>query len=387
MKRELILFFVLILGFGFLNAQNLMPQKDHGKWGYVDERDVFVIQPIYTTVGEFEGHYAWVNIGGKVKNPLNPIGGKWGIIDKTGKEVVPVIYDYVDLYNNDIVAVNNGARSTETHIEGGVWGFVDIKTGKEIVSPQYEQVGAFNDDGVAWVQKDGSLIRKVQVINIVDSKGRATGSKRALSVTPIYEIDNLFEDYNATGHWALINRDGKLLTGFDYCAIGDFHNGMAWVRNNEKYGVINQSGEHIIPLNYYKIEDFNEYGVTWVWKDEHKCGLIDKSGKELTDIKYNETGKFSNGVAWVKKNDLFGYVNLAGKEITPIIYDTIQSDFGKDSFVRFNKNDNKIIIGWVSHPKLGISWIDHEGNTIVPFEVGKLQYGIEDVIPNELWDY
>ncbi len=44
-----------------------------GKWGFVDEDDNFVIQPIYDEVDEFEGYFASV-----------VLRGRYGYIDREG---------------------------------------------------------------------------------------------------------------------------------------------------------------------------------------------------------------------------------------------------------------------------------------------------------------
>lgn len=424
-KLYFILSFFLLFVCTLVHAQQLVPGKKGSKWGFVNLEGEFVIAPIYTAAGEFEAHYTWVNMGGKAKNPQNPYGGKWGIIDKTGKEVVPVAYDYVDLCNEGLAAVNNGGKTTEETIEGGVWGFVDINTGQEVIPLQYTQVGAFYKDGVAWVQKGGTLKRKVRILNITDEKGKIKESKRLVLVPPMYKINNLFVHFNATGTWALIDKTGKELTGFNYCATGDFHNGMAWVSNNGKYGCVNTEGTEIIPLKYDNITDFFDEGVAWAWEDEtseiHKIGLVDKTGKELTEMKYHEVsdfhegvawvaidekfglinkngkeltemkyevvGDFYNGIAWVSVNGLYGFVNREGVEITSIIYPYIQLSFGKNSCIRFNMNNNETILGCVMDSEYRVSWIDHNGNILVPFESGKIEYNIDEVLPDAVWDY
>lgn len=68
------------------------------------------------------------------------------------------------------------------------------------------------------------------------------------------------------------------------------------------------------------------------WKDEYyeglamvkldkKYGFIDKTGKEVIPIKYDDAESPSEGLAKVKLNDKYGFIDKTGKEVIPIKYD------------------------------------------------------------------
>jgi hypothetical protein len=46
-----------------------------------------------------------------------------------------------------------------------------------------------------------------------------------------------------------------------------------------------------------------------------KGGYTDKTGKEIIPCKYDYAESFFEGLAWVKLNDKWGFVDRAGKEI------------------------------------------------------------------------
>ena len=52
-----------------------------------------------------------------------------------------------------------------------------------------------------------------------------------------------------------------------------------------------------------------------------KWGFIDKTGKEVTPIKYDYAVGFSEGLASVKLNNKYGFIDKTGKEVIPIKYD------------------------------------------------------------------
>ncbi|WP_462351775.1 WG repeat-containing protein [Capnocytophaga leadbetteri] len=75
------------------------------------------------------------------------------------------------------------------------------------------------------------------------------------------------------------------------------------------------------------------------WKDEYyeglamvkldkKYGFIDKTGKEVIPIKYDDAESPSEGLAKVKLNDKYGFIDKTGKEVIPIKYDYV-ADFSE----------------------------------------------------------
>ena len=52
-----------------------------------------------------------------------------------------------------------------------------------------------------------------------------------------------------------------------------------------------------------------------------KYGFIDSSGKEVIPLQYDNIGKFSEGLAPVMLNDKWGFIDKTGKEVIPFRYD------------------------------------------------------------------
>ena len=51
-----------------------------------------------------------------------------------------------------------------------------------------------------------------------------------------------------------------------------------------------------------------------------KYGFVDKTGKEVVPPKYDYVGEFYKGLAPVKLNDQWGLMDTTGKEILPCVY-------------------------------------------------------------------
>ena len=96
---------------------------------------------------------------------------------------------------------------------------------------------------------------------------------------------------------------------FKYDYVGNFSEGLAYVRRNGKYGYIDTTGRKVIPCGSLPISsvktfdffnpagfDFHE-GLARVEKDG-KWGYIDKTGCEVIPCTYDEASDFSDG--WAK---------------------------------------------------------------------------------------
>jgi len=91
-------------------------------------------------------------------------------------------------------------------------------------------------------------------------------------------------------------------------------------KENDKYGFkVASTGEIIIPLIYDDAWGFSE-GLAKV-KLNGKWGFIDKTGKEVIPLKYDGADDFSEGLASVKLNDKYGFIDKTGKEVIPLKYD------------------------------------------------------------------
>jgi hypothetical protein len=73
--------------------------------------------------------------------------------------------------------------------------------------------------------------------------------------------------------------ESTMITSFKYDEVGDFHNGMAKVRNGEKWGYINKSGVEVIAFRYEAAGDFHN-GRAYV-KSKGKYGFIDKYDSQI----------------------------------------------------------------------------------------------------------
>ena len=95
------------------------------------------------------------------------------------------------------------------------------------------------------------------------------------------------------------------------------------VRQNGKWGFIDNTGKVVIPLNYDWTWSFSE-GLAAVERNG-KWGFIDNTGKVVVPLNYDDAGSFSEGLALVSRNGKYGFVDKTGKVVIPLKYDKADS--------------------------------------------------------------
>ena len=110
------------------------------------------------------------------------------------------------------------------------------------------------------------------------------------------------------------------------------------IKKDGLYGVANEEGEWIIEpiLDFDNIYDF-ENGVARVRKNS-KYGLINDKGEIILELNFDKIYSFKNGIAKIKKNEKYGLINNKGKIILLPEADKIMI---KDKFIEI-RNDNNI---------------------------------------------
>ncbi|UCS92172.1 WG repeat-containing protein [Echinicola marina] len=92
--------------------------------------------------------------------------------------------------------------------------------------------------------------------------------------------------------------------------------------NYGKYGLIDKTGQEIVPPKYDYMDEFSKDGLAVVKIGSYpneKCGFIDKTGREITPLKYDIASSFSEGMAMVgsrnldNKNNKVGFIDTTGK--------------------------------------------------------------------------
>ncbi|HWZ21127.1 MAG TPA: WG repeat-containing protein [Cytophagaceae bacterium] len=158
--------------------------------------------------------------------------------------------------------------------------------------------------------------------------------------------------YRKGDKWGYSNREKKIIVECKYQSAHMFREGLAAVKENNKWFFINTKGKKISNI-YDDVQDFREGRAPF--KVDNKWGFIDRNGKEIVQPTYRYAGRFFQGRSWVMDSKrLLGVVNKKGKLIVPIIYnffDEYEEDrhaigaiWQKPSLYQFIKRNGKTIL-------------------------------------------
>lgn len=216
--------------------------RTNNRFGYINEEGVVVIKPQYVYCGDFINGIAWVVTE----------DGKNGFINKKGDWAVESIFIRV----KDMDPVSGLARVRDKN----GWGYTNVKG--EILRP--EGMEKFRDFSEGLCQKRidkkwGYMNNKGEVViePIFDSKSQFGKKLRKVSFDPSFSFS-----VSALGGFGYSNARLKstmaLFKDIENDGATPFKNGLANVRLNGRWGVINKKGEWVLPPTYEWLMPFGE---------------------------------------------------------------------------------------------------------------------------------
>lgn len=151
-----------------------------------------------------------------------------------------------------------------------------------------------------------------------------TGKKRELTDTSYYSITRLI-DY----------RTGLPVDEYDYAGntSEDLTIVGKWNLDDRKLGFVDKDGKVVIPLEYARADNFSE-GLSAVGIGDLEnavYGYINKTGEMVIQPEYDDASAFFDGIAKVAKKDAYGnlkwgLIDKAGKIVAPLEYNEIYYD-------------------------------------------------------------
>lgn len=224
-----------------------------------------------------------------------------GFVDENANVVLPAIYSSAEDFHDGLAAVKFRQKDMKTgddiRTQQLKWGFIN-KQGETVLPAAYYDVGHFNK-GVAPVAIEGHGV-------LINKKGETIATSNSSGAPQ--QFGDLYE-----------------MSGKDY-----------------KRGLMDATGQFVVPPIYDRIEQLNHtetvargphyrnYRNKFVSSNEYfkvfqngKCGLIDNTGELLIPIQYEEIGSFSKGHAVVKRNFRWGLVDAHNNFIIEPNYDFV----------------------------------------------------------------
>lgn len=230
----------------------------------------------------------------------------------------------------------------------------------------------------------------------------------------------IFDDVSREYKCGFIDKTGKEIIPCEYDEVHHFFDGRALVvKRWNAYGFIDERGNEIVPCCNLLLRDyigemyydynFYEERAIFCKKDSKRCGYIDLNGKEITPLEYWGTRPFSEGLGAVQSKDGWGFVDKTGVEVIPCEYSDVKSFYEGLAAVKNNDRwgfidkTNRLVIpcGYkyvgrfdegLAPVKVGEKWgfIDKSGNQAVPCiysDVGEFENGMAPVRKGKKWGY
>lgn len=362
------------------------------KYGFIDMIGNLVLEPKYYSISDFQRGYAIVSLRGYDYNDWDSYRDEpseypiYGVIDSLFNEVIPCVFrslEYVE---------ESHLFETEKGYKDPLGRYVAEFDGKKIFVPcKYLYCGLF---------KNGFAIT---VLKTRDGKRYGLINDKTVDVLPpIFEsltfLDNGLYKFKSNDRYGLVDNTGTIILQNKYHGIGKFKDDLACVQLNiesgdsyadsKLYGYIDLHGNEVLPVEYEFIgKRFNNRvvimkgGEWWLFGiDDYKLtafpgvaylgpcvsddlckvnigGQYDKEknrvtggqfgycsidGKTVIEIVYDSAYNFSEGLAAVKRNGKWGFINTFGEVVVPCKYDEVDSSY-KDGSGRLTKGQEVFV--------------------------------------------
>jgi hypothetical protein len=286
---------------------DLIPYHDGKLWGYCNEQKASIILPQYRFASPFMNKRAWV------QNKDN----KWGMIDKDNKVIAPFVFREWQVVADSFYLVCIYFHSDSTK------GYNVLNSeGKELWAWKYTAI-QYKNEGMFSVEK-----------HLIEGKATAKAPPNKKFWVDLEGNEYLFPSNCGSFSEGLVvcqgnyyDQTGKLAikTGAYYAY--PFKEKMAVIRpNKQQEVVINRKGEVVSKKIYeplYNDRLFSEGLLPIKYKNLY--GFINTAGEEVLPPIYDEAKKFSEGLAPVRMGELWGVINKQGRLVVPFLYDNIHN--------------------------------------------------------------
>ena len=249
--------------------------KKGGKWGLINNNGECLIEPRFEDSREFNQGYANVKLQ-----------GKWGVIDRYGSMIFQPEFDLIRTFKDGVATVvkdgksgfiNIGNQSVITPVyedvhdfsEGlaavktnGLWGFINLE-GKTVISPQFHKVDSdFGEyaEGRACVEKQGNEENKFGVIPMLGARIDREGRPQSPWIEDDEEnIDDWsYEDdpwkmFGIRTMVGFLDTAGNLAIKPKFQEAKSFKDGVALVRIDNKWGLIEKRGAYVVEPEFDRI--------------------------------------------------------------------------------------------------------------------------------------
>ena len=295
--------------------------------------------------------------------------GKYGLIDLDGNELQLCQYDSISTLEGkqDVIKVQ----------KDGKYGLIDVK-GKELIPIQYADIKTLKADDTTnyLVQNDEGKY------GIISNSNQVVLEPNYDEIKDVY-TSNYYVVQQGEAE-KLIRKDGTdvLTTGFDEVTgiLKNEENGVIF-KQNEKYGIMNMSGEVTLNPTYDDLREAKT-GI-FIAAQDGKYGIIDLTGAEKLGFTYQSLNYYEKADLYVGEDENFNNSIINGNfevKQTGILIDVDeeegyfelrQDDANKYYDFSFNEKKESDIFKtrtlFVSKKDGKYGFVDKDGNVVVDY--------------------
>jgi len=306
------------------------------KWGVIDNKGKFVIEPIYdemiiipdNTVDLFICVY---NVD------YNNSTYDTKILNKNNKEILKEYNQVEPLENTD--GTNIWYEDNILKYEkDGKYGIIDFK-GKKVINAEYDDIYTLKNN------------KKSIIIEKNGEKGLLNSSSLGIVIGPEYDdIIGLTEEYNdgyivktKESKYGIVGADKKIILEAKYDEVRNVIGNECYVvMEDGKLEVINKSGEVILDSGYDDIKEINIDNFTIT--EDSKYGVISKDSQVIIPAEYEELKYIFKDCYIAKKDGKYGIISKTEEIKIEFIYDSMSHIKTADFILAENSNYTTDII-------------------------------------------
>ncbi len=218
-------------------------------------------------------------------------------------------YDEVGIYSNNYCSVKT---------DDG-WGYVD-RYGNLRISTKYTQVGTYTQSAFT------SVVNSAGEAYFIDKSGSKVMVSKETYKSFGLLVDGIIAAEQTNGKYVYVNSDFENLFGeYDYAST--FNNGIATVKTGEKWKIIDTEGKQITSTEYMdvKLDEKNiafRNNRAFVSTTSGKYIMVNEKGKQVGKLEFEDAMVFAGEAPTaVKINGKWCFINSDGKLISDKTYE------------------------------------------------------------------
>ena len=203
------------------------------------------------------------------------------------------------------------------------YGLYDVTNDRMTVNPQFTKLYEIGGEGRYYgVDKARSLDdigRKTGVITaegkeVLPCKFTHVGMENNLIKVAVLSNDTAIVNYITDCVYGVYNTESKEVLPLKFSDVNIYENCIVVTKGRKFMGLYSHEGKELMACKYFHIGEESELMLVVQKDKDGPMGYYDVDGLERIKPIYDLAGSFSEGLAFVKKNGVGGFVNAAGQD-------------------------------------------------------------------------